>query len=110
MKELNRFEMAIIKRTAKNTQSLRNKRDKLVKQIEAAEEELKVLATAIEGFEAPIIHMTGGFTSEEVLNNVAAVTEVMAEVPEGEVADETVGETEVTEGTTVDTTDDLPAL
>lgn len=34
----------------------------------------------------------------------------MAEVPEGEVADETVGETEVTEGTTVDTTDDLPAL
>ena len=95
MKELSRFELAIVKRTAQNTKSLRTKRDKLVEKIEKAQEELGVINEAIEGFEAPIKTMTGGFTSEEVLAGIMAVAEATEEAPEGEVSEEAVGEVEV---------------
>lgn len=95
MKELSRFELAIIKRTAQNTKSLRTKRDKLVEKIEKAQEELNVINEAIEGFEAPIKTMTGGFTSEEVLAGIMAVAEATEAAPEGEVSEEAVGEVEV---------------
>ena len=95
MKELSRFELAIIKRTAQNTKSLRIKRDKLVEKIEKAQEELGVINEAIEGFEAPIKTMTGGFTSEEVLAGIMAVAEATEAAPEGEVSEEVVGEVEV---------------
>lgn len=88
MKELSRFELAIVKRTAQNTKSLRIKRDKLVEKIEKAQEELGVINEAIEGFEAPIKTMTGGFTSEEVLAGIMAVAEATEAAPEGEVSEE----------------------
>ena len=94
-RELSRFELAIVKRTAQNTKSLRTKRDKLVEKIEKAQEELGVINEAIEGFEAPIKTMTGGFTSEEVLAGIMAVAEATEEAPEGEVSEEAVGEVEV---------------
>ena len=72
-RELSRFELAIVKRTAQNTKGLRTKRNKLVGKIEKAQEELGVINEAIEGFEAPIKNMTGGFTSEEVLAGIMAV-------------------------------------
>jgi len=87
-KELSRFELAIVKRTAQNTKSLRTKRDKLVEKIEKAQEELSVISETIEGFEAPIKTMTGGFTSEEVLAGIMAVAEATEEAPEGEVSEE----------------------
>lgn len=95
MKELSRFELAIVKRTAQNTKSLRTKRDKLVEKIEKAQEELGVINEAIEGFEAPIKTMTGGFISEEVLAGIMAVAEATEAAPEGEVSEEVVGEVEV---------------
>ena len=91
-RELSRFELAIVKRTAQNTKSLRTKRDKLVEKIEKAQEELGVINEAIEGFEAPIKTMTGGFTSEEVLAGIMAVA-----APEGEVSEEAVGEVPASE-------------
>ena len=94
-RELSRFELAICKRTAQNTKSLRTKRDKLVKKIEEAQEELCVIIETIEGFEAPIKTMTGGFTSEEVLTGIMAVAEATEAAPEGEVSEEAVGEVEV---------------
>ena len=94
-KELSRFELAIVKRTAQNTKGLRTKRDKLVEKIEKAQEELGVINEAIEGFEAPIKTMTGGFTSEEVLAGIMAVAEATEAAPEGEVSEEVVGEVEV---------------
>lgn len=93
MKELSRVELAIVKRTAQNTKSLRTKRDKLVEKIEKAQEELTTINETIKDFEAPIKTMTGGFTSEEVLAGIMAVaTEA---TPEGEVSEEAVGEVEV---------------
>ena len=94
-RELSRFELAIVKRTAQNTKSLRTKRDKLVEKIEKAQEELGVINEAIEGFEAPIKTMTGGFTSEEVLAGIMAVAEATEAAPEGEVSEEAIGEVEV---------------
>lgn len=94
-RELSRFELAIVKRTAQNTKSLRTKRDKLVEKIEKAQEELGVINEAIESFEAPIKTMTGGFTSEEVLAGIMAVAEATEAAPEGEVSEEVVGEIEV---------------
>lgn len=95
MKELSKFELTIVKRTAQNTKSLRTKRDKLVEKIEKSQEELNVINEVIEGFEAPIKTMTGGFTSEEVLDGIMAVSEATEAAPEGEVSDEAVGEVEV---------------
>lgn len=94
-RELSRFELAIVRRTAQNTKSLRTRRDKLVEKIEKAQEELGVINEAIEGFEAPIRTMTGGFTSEEVLAGIMAVAEATEAAPEGEVSEEVVGEVEV---------------
>ena len=88
MKELSRFELAIVKRTAQNTKTLRTKRDKLVAKIEEAQVELEKVVNAIEGFEVPIRELTGGFSSEEVLNGTMEAVTAMNESPEGEV-DET---------------------
>lgn len=96
MKELSRFELAICKRTAQNTKSLRTKRDKLVAKIAEAQLKLDEINEAIEGFEAPIKTMTGGFTSEEILSGVVAVAAATEEAPVGEVDDtEAPAETEV---------------
>ena len=75
MKELTRFEYAIIKRTAQNTKSLRTKRGKLVAKINACQVELEAINMMIDKFEQPIKEMTGGYTSEEVLNTTPVVEE-----------------------------------
>lgn len=94
MRELSRFDLAIIKRTAKNTKALVAKRDKLQAAIEKNQAELDTILATIEKFEAPIIEMTGGFTSEQVLNGEAAVTGAMEAAPEGSV-DETAAVEEI---------------
>lgn len=78
-KELTRFELAIVKRTAQNTKSLRTKRDKLVDKINKAQEELTVINETIDKFEAPIKEMTGGFTSEEYLNDTISNEEPVSD-------------------------------
>ena len=78
-KELTRFELAIVKRTAQNTKSLRTKRDKLVDKINKAQEELTVINETIDKFEAPIKEMTGGFTSEEYLNDAISTEEPVSD-------------------------------
>ncbi len=88
MRELSRFDLAIIKRTAKNTKALVAKRDKLQAMIKKNQEELDTILATIEKFEAPIIEMTGGFTSEQVLkvlNGEAEVANVLSDAPEGSI-------------------------
>lgn len=70
-KELSRFEIAIVKRTAQNTKALRTKRDKAKAKIEALTTELQEIEAVIEKFEAPVKEITGGLTSEEVLAELA---------------------------------------
>lgn len=71
MKTLTRFELAIVKRTAQNTKSLRTKRDKLAEKIAKAQQEMDEINQMIDRFEAPVVEMTGGFNSEQVLASLA---------------------------------------
>lgn len=78
MKELSRTTMAVVKRTAANVKSFRAKKAKLMEQRAKIDEELDTLDKSIALFEAPIIEVTGGYTSEQVLSgemNVAEVTQ-----------------------------------
>lgn len=83
MKSLSKFEMAAVKRTAKNVSMLRAKKAKLETKIAEASAELAVINNSIDLFEAPIKELTGGYTSEDILNGVEhpeIVTEVPAEI------------------------------
>lgn len=68
MKELTRTQMAVVKRTAQNVKGLRTKLAKINEKVEALTAEAISIDNTIEQFEAPIRTMTGGFSSEEVLN------------------------------------------
>ena len=77
MKELTRNQMAIVKRTAMNVKQLRNKREKIESKINDLNIELEGINATIDAFEAPIVTMTGGFTSAEVLNSQTEKEEVV---------------------------------
>lgn len=74
MKELTRTQMAVVKRTAQNVKGLRTKLAKINEKVEALTAEAVAIDNTIEQFEAPIRTMTGGFSSEEVLNGTMDAT------------------------------------
>ena len=81
MKELTRTQLAVVKRTAQNVKGLRTKLAKINDKIDSLTAEAMELNNTIEQFEAPIRTMTGGFTSEEVLNGTMdAITEQIEEI------------------------------
>lgn len=117
MKELSRTELAIVKRTAQNTKSLRTKRDKLKSKIEQYTEELNVINETIDKFEAPIKELTEGLTSEEVLDYInnpksEETTEENKEVIDDTEVAETVEvnteESETTNEETTESNEELP--
>lgn len=68
MKELSRTELATVKRTAANVKTFRVKKARLEAQKAKIDAELESVNRSIDLFEQPIIEVTGGFTSEQVLN------------------------------------------
>lgn len=81
MKELTRTQLAVVKRTAQNVKGLRTKLAKIKEKVEALTAEAISIDNTIEQFEAPIRTMTGGFSSEEVLNGTMdAITEQIEEM------------------------------
>lgn len=68
MRELSRTELATVKRTAANVKTFRAKKAKLEAQKAKIDAELESVNRSIDLFEQPIIEVTGGFTSEQVLN------------------------------------------
>lgn len=68
MKELSRAELATVRRTAANVKTFRAKKVKLEAQKAKVDAELESVNRSIYLFEQPIIEVTGGFTSEQVLN------------------------------------------
>lgn len=95
MKELTRNEMAVVKRIAKSTKQLRDKRNKIIAKQQELEAELIGINNQIDLFEQPIKNMTGGFTSEEVLNGIMEVSQAMEPVPMEEISEEAIQEVEV---------------
>ena len=86
MKELSRFEMAAVKRTAQNVKTMRRKLEKLEAQQAEITKEVNSLSELIYDWEQPIIKMTGGFTSEQVLNGEMNIKH--EELPENSVVDD----------------------
>lgn len=86
MKELSRFEMAAVKRTAQNVKTMRRKLEKLEAQQAEITKEINSLSELIYDWEQPIIKMTGGFTSEQVLNGEMNIEH--EELPENSVVDD----------------------
>lgn len=68
MKKLSRTELSTVKRTAANVKTFRAKKAKLEAQKAKIDAELESVNRSIDLFEQPIIEVTGGFTSEQVLN------------------------------------------
>lgn len=70
MKELSKFEIAAIKRTAQNVNSMVTKKNKLKERIIALQAEYDQIEEAQEQFEAPIRKMTGGYGTEDLVEKV----------------------------------------
>ena len=81
MKELSRTELATVKRTAANVKTFRAKKAKLEAQKAKIDAELESVNRSIDLFEQPIIEVTGGFTSEQVLNGEMELTMSPSEAP-----------------------------
>ena len=70
MKELSKFEIAAIKRTAQNVNAMVTKKTKLKEKINALQAEYDQIEEAQEQFEAPIRKMTGGYSTEDLVVKV----------------------------------------
>ena len=66
MKQLSRFEMAAVKRTAQNTKMLVKKLDKIKSNIVELEQEKSDLESQIDDWEAPIFNKYG-YKSDEII-------------------------------------------
>lgn len=75
MIELTRFQMAAVKRTEQSVRALRRKKVRLEATIEKTLKEIEELDQEIDIWEQPVIQMTGGFTSEQVLNGEMELAE-----------------------------------
>ncbi len=70
MKELSKFEIAAIKRTAQNVNAMVTKKTKLKEKIDTLQSEYDQIEEAQEQFEAPIRKMTGGYSTEDLVEKV----------------------------------------
>lgn len=70
MKELSKFEIAAIRRTAQNVNAMVTKKTKLKEKIDALQAEYDQLEEAQEQFEVPIRKMTGGYGTEDLIVKV----------------------------------------
>lgn len=70
MKELSKFEIAAIKRTAQNVNAMVTKKTKLKEKIDALQAEYDKIEGAQEQFEVPIRKMTGGYGTEDLVEKV----------------------------------------
>lgn len=74
MKEFSKFEIATIKRTAQNVSSMVIKKNKIKAQIDELQEAYDKLVTMQDQYEAPIKTLTGGYTTEDLVDRVVEAT------------------------------------
>lgn len=74
MKEFSKFEITTIKRTAQSVASMVIKKNKIKAQLDELQAEYDQLATMQEQYEAPIKTMTGGYTTEDLIERVVEDT------------------------------------
>jgi uncharacterized coiled-coil DUF342 family protein len=76
MKEFSKFEIASIKRTAQNVSAMMSKRNKLNEKIAKLTEERDKIQSSIDAWEAPIKVLSGGLTTEQLVDKVQVKTGV----------------------------------
>ena len=74
MKRFSKFEIATIKRTAQSVNPMVSKKAKLKEQIDALQAEYDQLDTMQEQYEASIKTMTGGYSTEDLVEKVIETT------------------------------------
>ena len=74
MKKFSKFEIATIKRTAQNVNPMVTKKLKIKEQIATLQEEYDRLETMQEQYEASIRTMTGGYSTEDLVDKVVETT------------------------------------
>lgn len=77
MKKFSKFEIATIKRTAQNVNPMVSRKAKIKEQINALQAEYEQLDTMQEQYEASIKTMTGGYSSEDLVEKVIETTGVV---------------------------------
>ena len=73
-KEFSKFFIASLKRTAQNVQPLVKRKVKLLNQLGEMREELCSLQAQIDGYQVPIKEVTGGWTTEDLVERVIVDT------------------------------------
>lgn len=72
-KEFSKFELAMIKRTAQNVNPIVTKKKKIAAKIEALKQEYVELDEQQQQYELPVKNLTGGYTTEDLVNKIPAV-------------------------------------
>lgn len=89
--ELSNLQLSVIKKNAKTIDSLYIKRDKLKEKlneelkkfdekIQSKKEEFEEISATIDSFEFPVLEMTGGFTSQQIADDIHLVGGTPAKV------------------------------
>lgn len=73
-KKFNKYELTTIKRTAQNVNPMVTRKNKVMEEIKTLQEEYNKLCTMQEQYEAPIKTMTGGYTTEDLVQKVVKDT------------------------------------
>lgn len=75
MKEFSKFQIATLKRSAQNVNPIVTKKNKIKAQIDALNEEYNQLQAQQDAWEAAIKEMTGGYTTEDLVEKVVETTD-----------------------------------
>ena len=75
-REFSKYEIASIKRTAQNVSAMMSKRNKLNEKIAKLTEERDKIQSSIDAWEAPIKVLSGGLTTEQLVDKVQVKTGV----------------------------------
>ena len=88
MKELSKFEVAAIKRTAANVEKFVEKKNKLKEKLATLQAEYDTVCKALDSWQAPIKEITGGYTTEDLVEkekNEKGVVKFVLRYPETKV-------------------------
>ena len=74
MRKFTKMEIAAIKRTAANVNKFMVQKEKLGKKLDQINEEYKAIADSLDVWEAPIKRLTGGYTTEDLVNKIVTTS------------------------------------
>lgn len=74
MRKFTKMEVATIKRTAQNVANFVAQKEKLSKKMEDLKAQYDAVSDSLSVWEAPIMKLTGGYTTEDLVNKVVTPT------------------------------------